>query len=110
MPWPYLSLPSRNFQRRSCSVSCSFSCRSSRSLRLLDGSCGGRLHFVEVNHLAHERGFGSEFAGNGSAAMKFAECAAPGEHVHFDAQLVAGNHGAAEAPAVDGDKVEQFFL
>ena len=51
-----------------------------------------------------------EFAIHGGAAFELAESAAPGEHLHLDPQLVAGNHGPAEAGIVDGDEIEQLLL
>ena len=66
-------------------------------MRLLGGSGRGLLVLVEVNHFAHERGFGGEFAAHRCFSLQFAECAAPRKNVYFDAQLVAGDDWAAEA-------------
>ncbi len=79
--------------------------------RAFSTAAGGRgLHRLEINHLAHKRGFGGQLAAHGGAALKLAETVAPGQHVHFKAQLVAGNHGAAEARVVDGYEIEQLFF
>src|SRR5580704_5488072 len=43
------------------------------SLRLFGGGWRGLLDFVHVDHFAHERGFGGEFAAYRSAAVNFAE-------------------------------------
>ena len=35
---------------------------------------------------------------------------APGDHIHFQPQLVAGNHRPAEARIVNGDEIEKLFF
>src|SRR5580704_13856574 len=78
------------------------------SLRLPDWSRSALQ--AGVDHFAHHGCFGGGFAIHRSSTLKFAEIGAPCDHVDDDFELVAWNHGPAEARIVDGDKVEQFFF
>jgi hypothetical protein len=58
------------------------------------GHRGGRHFRFQIHHFAHQRGFRRQFSVHGRAAVKFAERpSAPGHNVHFEPQLIAGNHG-----------------
>src|SRR6266571_1083034 len=87
--------------------------RSLHAHEFLAASFVRRLAFrgrIAVHHLAHERRLGGQIAVDRRLAFQFAEIAAPGQHVDFEPELIARNHGPPEARIVHGHKIEQLVL
>src|SRR5258706_15682122 len=62
-------------------------------------------HHSQFTQSADELGFGDEDAVDGAGGEELGDAAAAAALLHLDAQLVAGDHGALEARAVDADEV-----
>src|ERR1035437_7094878 len=68
---------------------------------------GGRLLFL-FGGVAHDFGFGDDYAIHGGHAGHLGHAGFALEDLHLHAQGVAGHHGAAEARVFDGHQEHQF--
>ncbi len=81
-----------------------------------DDGCGVDAHSAGAscffdgagNDLAHDRGVADEFSVDGDGAAHLYGSAAPVEDGYFDAELIAGGDGAAEAGVFDTGEDHEF--
>jgi hypothetical protein len=63
-----------------------------------------------VHHLAHQRGFGHEFAIHRGFSFELAEITPPVKNRHLDAELVAGHYRPPEPCIINRHEVEKLVL
>ena len=74
-----------------------------------DSALGGCIA-VPRHHRAGERGLAGQLAVDVGLALNAAGAGAEGEHVHLDAQLIAGRHRTAKLGALDAGEDDQLLV
>src|SRR5260221_14209150 len=88
-----------------CNFSCGYRGSYLRSSAFIGDSKDFGWHHSQLTQSADELGLGGEHAVDGAGGEELGDAAAAAALLHLDAQLVAGDHGALEARAVDADEV-----
>src|SRR5713101_5220489 len=63
-----------------------------------------------IQHLAHHRAFSRQHAVHASLTRHLAESSPPGNHRHFQAQLLSRHHRPPEPRVIHGHKIKQLLL